>query len=55
MKKEIPCDSVYAEYYCDNCETREKNIPVQESIYAGAPYCSKCNIEMSLDKLFIEE
>ena len=54
MKKEIPCDSVYAQYYCDNCEIVEKDVPVQKSIYCGAPCCDKCNIEMSLDKLFIK-
>lgn len=53
--KRVECDSVVAEYYCDNCEKREKNVPVQESIYAGPPMCDECDCEMSLDKMFLKE
>jgi NAD-dependent SIR2 family protein deacetylase len=55
IRREIQPDSIYMEFYCDRCEKREENVDVQECIYNGPPMCSDCNIEMSLDKMFIEE
>jgi hypothetical protein len=45
--------NVVADYVCDRCERTTKNIPVQESIYNGAPLCEACQEEMSLEKICV--
>jgi hypothetical protein len=49
----LDVDQVVADYYCDRCEERQARIPVQESIYAGAPMCAGCDIEMCLDRIYL--
>jgi hypothetical protein len=46
-------DQVVADYYCDLCEERQNRIPVQESIYTGAPMCAGCDKEMALDRIYL--
>ena len=48
-------EQVVANYYCDKCGEKQINIPVQESIYTGAPMCIDCNLEMSLDQIYIKD
>jgi len=54
MKKKVIADYVTANYYCSKCDKIETEVPIQESIYNGPPMCLNCNIEMSLDEVFIE-
>ena len=56
MKKRlVEADAVTADYYCDTCEKRENDVPIQESIYTGPPMCALCDVEMSLDKVHLKE
>ena len=54
MKTEIDAEKVTLNFYCDSCEARENDVTVNECVYVGAPMCTKCNEEMSLDAVFVD-
>ena len=54
-KRRVEADAVTADYYCDICEKRQDDVPIQESIYVGPPVCIDCDEEMSLDKVHLKE
>ena len=55
MKTELNADHVLADFMCDNCQATSEEIPVQETIYNGPPYCTKCENEMSLQKIYLNK
>ena len=54
MRKKVIADKVTADYDCDKCNSRQSEVPIQESIYNGPPLCPNCGEVMSLDEVFIE-
>lgn len=53
--KEVQFGQVKIDFYCDRCEKRENKVDVQECIFSGPPMCTDCDIEMSPDKIFVDE
>jgi hypothetical protein len=51
MRKRKITKDIYADFVCDYCDKKESVI-VDECIYNGAPYCTDCEDEMSLQYFY---
>jgi DNA-directed RNA polymerase subunit RPC12/RpoP len=55
MKKvKVDINGATANYRCDYCESKEEDVPIQESIYNGPPICLNCGEEMAIDEVYVK-